>query len=56
MNNLIERARASFYDDFTASALKAIIVGWAIFVMILVLYFIDNKWILAGILAYEVLP
>lgn len=48
--------QASFARDFTATALKTIIVFWALFVIVLVIFFIDNKYLLAAILAYEVLP
>ena len=48
--------RQSFYDDFTVASLKTMIVLWAILIIFLVLFVVDNKWILAGILAYEVLP
>lgn len=43
------------FDDFTVFSLRAVIILWAIFLIVLVLN-IQNKWILAGILAYEVLP
>lgn len=55
MNTLIKRLQAYFFHDYTASALRVLIILWALFVIVLVLC-IDNKWILAGILAYEVLP
>lgn len=51
-----ENVRQSFYEDFTATSLKTIIVLWALMVIFLVLFVVDNKWLLAGILAYEVLP
>lgn len=41
--------------DLTLTMLKIIIIMWALFIIVLAL-FINNKWILAGILAYEVLP
>lgn len=50
------KIRQSFSDDFTAAGLKTAIVIWAIFVIILTLFVIEDKWVLAGILAYEVLP
>ena len=55
MRELAERVRREFYKDFTRAGLKAAIIVWAIFVIVLA-FLIDNKWILAGILAYEVLP
>lgn len=48
--------REHFQNDFTTATLKTLIVLWALFVIVLVLFFVDNKWLLAGILAYEVLP
>lgn len=53
---IFQKVRQSFYDDFTTSALKTLIVLWALFVIFLVLFVVDNKWLLAAILAYEVLP
>lgn len=52
----IHSVRQGFYQDFTESMLKTLIVVWAILVILLVLFVVDNKWLLAGILAYEVLP
>ena len=48
--------RQSFYEDFTTAGLKTVIVLWALMVIFVVLFVVDNKWLLAGILAYEVLP
>lgn len=48
--------RQSFYDDFTLAGLKTVIVLWALMIIFLVLFVVNNKWLLAGILAYEVLP
>jgi len=56
MNNWINRLQTSFADNYTASTLKALIVLWALLVIVLALFVVDNPWILAGILAYEVLP
>lgn len=50
-----EKLRKDASRDLTLFQLKAVIILWAIFVVVLVLL-INNKWILAGILAYEVLP
>jgi len=55
MNDLIKRTQQALAEDFTTTALKIIIVLWALFVIVLALG-IDNRWILAGILAYEILP
>jgi hypothetical protein len=43
------------FSSWPVTTLKITIILWAIAVIILVL-FVDNPWILAGILAYEVLP
>jgi len=45
----------AFYDDFTLFGLRSFIVFWALLIIILA-FMINNKWILAGIIAYEVLP
>jgi hypothetical protein len=55
MNTFIKKAQAAFYDDFSLAALKTVIILWALFIICLAL-FVDSKWVLAGILAYEVLP
>lgn len=36
--------------------LKTLITLWVIGVLILTWFIVDNPWLLAGILAYEVLP
>ena len=56
LNNLIQKWRIALSEDFTATALKTAIVLWAIMVILLVVFIVDNKWLLAGILLYEVLP
>lgn len=56
MGDFVRRFRESLEEDFTETALKTLIVIWAIFVIILVIFFVDNKWLLTGILAYEILP
>lgn len=56
LTNMWNKFRQSFYDDFTVASLKTIIVVWAIGVILLVLFVVNDKWLLAGILAYEVLP
>lgn len=55
MNSFIKQVQAEFEKDFTLAGLKVAIVLWALIVAIAALS-IDNKWILAGMLAYEVLP
>ena len=52
----VKKIQQAFYEDYTASSLKLLIVLWAIFIIFLVLFVVDNKWVLAGILAYEILP
>lgn len=42
-------------QDMTLFSLKAVIIIWSVFVILIALG-VNNKWILAGILAYEVLP
>lgn len=54
MDNLYENAR-NISADFSLWTLRLSIIAWAIFIIVLVLC-IKNKWALAGILAYEVLP
>lgn len=56
LNDLIKSYRKSLTNKFTATALKTMIVIWAIFVIIITVFFVDNEWLLAGILLYEVLP
>jgi hypothetical protein len=41
--------------DMTLTGLKTAIIVWALFIILLAI-FIDNKWLLGGILAYEILP
>lgn len=52
---MIKAFRDAANRDFTLVSLKTLIIVWAIFVVFLTLI-IDNKWVLTGILAYEVLP
>ncbi len=53
--DIFNKIRLAAERDFTLVGLKTLIIAWALFVIVLTL-FIDNKWILAGILAYEILP
>lgn len=55
MDEMIKRFRDAANRDFTLVSLKTLIIVWAIFVIFLTLI-VDNKWVLTGILAYEVLP
>lgn len=52
---MIESFRRALEKDFTLAALRATIIVWSLVVIGLAII-IDNKWVLAGILAYEVLP
>jgi hypothetical protein len=52
---VVDNIRKEFYRDFTKTTLKILIIIVALLVIALALY-VDNKWVLAGILAYEVLP
>jgi hypothetical protein len=52
----IEMVRKAFYEDYTQATLQTLIVLWALFVIFITLFVVKNKWVLAGILAYEILP
>jgi hypothetical protein len=53
---IIRDIRQRLTEYHSVLALKAMIVIWAILLVFFVVFFIDNKWVLAGILLYEVLP
>ena len=55
LNPIKERIQSNFAKDYTLSGLRLLIIAWALFVIALAII-VDNKWILAGILAWEVLP
>jgi hypothetical protein len=55
MNALIQRVRTEFARDFTSMMLRICIIVWAIVVVIAALT-VKSKWVLAGILAWEILP
>jgi hypothetical protein len=55
MNDLIKKLREELARDFTVTSLRLAITVWALLIIALA-WLIDNAWILAGILAYEVLP
>jgi hypothetical protein len=55
MNTFIKQAQNAFATDLTTMMLRITIITWAIVVVLLAL-FVDNKWLLAGILAWEILP
>jgi len=50
-----KRVQSQFESDYTLAGLRLLIIAWAFFVIVLALI-IDNKAVLAIILAYEVLP
>ena len=50
-----QHVHSDFAHDWTEAMLRWTIVVWAIFVIVLALL-VRNKWVLAGILAYEILP
>ncbi len=47
--------REGLQAAWTTEALKAAIIGVAVLLIVLALV-IENKWVLAGILAYAILP
>ncbi len=55
MNEFIRRMQKEFNDDWSAAALRVGIIAVALF-FIGIAVFVKNKWILAGALAYIVLP
>lgn len=55
MDEMIKAFRDAANRDLTLLSLKTLIIVWALFVILLTLV-VDNKWLLTGILAYEVLP
>lgn len=55
LTNFVQKAQRQFAEEMPSITLKVVIILWALFVIGLALW-IDNPWILAGILAYEVLP
>lgn len=55
INSYYERLKHQFYQDYTTTTLKALIIVVAI-ILIGAALFIDNKWLLAGILVWEILP
>jgi hypothetical protein len=55
VREIFEKVRRSFYNDFTEASLKTAIIAVALFFIFLALV-VNNKWLLAAILAYIVLP
>lgn len=52
----VENMRTQFSENYSVFTLKTIIVIWAIMVIIVVLFFVDNPYALAAIFLYEALP
>lgn len=55
LTSLFKKVQQAASDDLTLASLRTLIVLWAVFIIVLT-FSIKNKWILAGILAYEILP
>lgn len=55
LDDTYKRVQNAFAENFTRAGLKALIIAWALFIIILTLL-LDNVWLLAGIAAYEMLP
>lgn len=55
MNETFRRVQEAFQRDFTQTSLRVVITLWALFIIALA-WIVDNNFLLAGILAYEVLP
>lgn len=55
MNNFIQKIQNGFAQDFSAMMLRIFIVTWALIVVIAA-FTVKSKWVLAGILAWELLP
>jgi hypothetical protein len=52
----IHSIRRQLANNYTVTALKTAIVIWALLVITFVVFFVDDEWLLAAILLYEVLP
>lgn len=55
ITQLANNLRSYLAKDYTTGALKMLIILWAIGIIAVALW-TDNRWILAGMLAWEVLP
>jgi hypothetical protein len=55
MNSFIRGIQAEFAKDLGTLTLRIAIIVWAIVVVIAALT-VQSKWVLAGILAWEILP
>lgn len=50
-----EETTRKLFKDYSTLTIKVIIIGWALFVIFLALY-LENKWLLALLAAWEILP
>ena len=55
LDKLFQSVRSAANRDLTTFGLKTVIIVWSFIVIALALS-TNNKWLLAGILAYEILP
>jgi hypothetical protein len=55
LTSIKNKVQSSFAKDYTLSSLRIMVLALAIFFVALS-WIIDNKWVLAGIVAYMVLP
>lgn len=55
LDKLFQSVRVAANRDLTLVGLKTAIVAWSLVVIVLALSS-NNKWMLAGLLAYEILP
>ena len=55
MNNFIRRVQTEFNNDFSLAALRLSIIVIALAAIVAALA-VKSKWVLAGILAYLILP
>lgn len=55
LGDIKNRVQKQYSEDYSLAALRTIIIAWCIFIIVLALI-IDNKVVLSGILAYEILP
>lgn len=50
-----EETTRKLFKDYPTMTIKIIIIVWALFVIFLALY-LENKWLLALLAAWEILP
>ena len=55
LTSIKNKVQSNFAKDYTLSSLRIMVLALAIFFVALS-WIIDNKWVLAGIVAYMVLP